>query len=139
MLSPSKDEKMIALAILSLLVFFYFSNAYNPTSSTPVVLNLVGLSFKNSTVLPRSKPALFRRALGLTPGQPFELRLDRWRDLQSCGIFSNLTARVQADEEEALQIHISGFERPAVTLAPELSVGSLLSTPDISGGVRCFL
>lgn len=114
------------------------------TSRLPVALNLKTYKQmlsenKNTTDLlkrddVRTKPFLFQKVLGLKPGKIFEFPMDRWRALKESGLYYNLTVQTIIKNNEAY-LNISGVERPCVTFAPELSVGSSLSNPNVAGGV----
>lgn len=108
-----------------------------------LILNRVSLGPNATQVIEtsrpvRTKPKLFENVLGLFPGTPFEFRIDRWRALQSCGLFGNLTARSFSDEN-GVALLITGVERPSITFQPEASVGLSLTNPDINGGVSLTL
>lgn len=83
----------------------------------------------------RSLPVLFQNALGIYPGVPFQFDLSKWRMLQSCGLFANLTAKTIKSNGE-LFLAISGDELPAIQFAPEFAVGAkTIEKPEVSGNL----
>ena len=82
----------------------------------------------------RTKELLFRRVLGIREGQEFIFNFDKWQALQSCGLFTNLTART-VELNNTVQLIITGVERESLVFAPEVSLDSTFSNPEISGGV----
>lgn len=128
-----------------MLFLFSISAAILKTSTMPIhlALNRVSLGPNATQIVEssrsvRSKPKLFENVLGLFPGTPFEFRIDRWRALQYCGLFGNLSVRSISDNNGVALI-ISGVERPSITFQPEASVGLSLTNPDINGGVSLTL
>ena len=75
-------------------------------------------------------------ALGLKAKEPFVFSLDRWRAIQNCGLFKNLSAKGVSDPKTGRVImEISGEELPAIRFTPEVSIGASLSNPEASGGI----
>ncbi len=105
-------------------------------SSVPIVMKLKRFNklSNDSEGQIRTRPLLFQNVLKLSPGNPFHLSFDRWKALKECGLFRNLTAHAIMQNDGA-QLEIAGMEMPCITFAPELSLGSSLSHPNIAGGV----
>jgi len=83
----------------------------------------------------RSKPVLFQNVLGIVPGTPFQFDLSKWRLLQACGLFSNLTAKTVSRDGELVMI-VSGDELPAIQFAPEVALGAkTIEKPEVSGNL----
>lgn len=82
----------------------------------------------------RTRVKFFEKVLGIRPGAPFEFSLDKWRAIQHCHLFHNITGRT-FESEDGVVVEISAFENPSISVKPELSVGLSSSNPDISGGV----
>lgn len=100
------------------------------SSSSSSAVDVV--TMKNKPV--RSVPLLFQQLLGIVPGEPFHFDLNRWRVIQNCGLFANLTART-VSRNGTVSLIISGDELPAITFAPEFSVGASITRPEVSGGM----
>jgi hypothetical protein len=122
----------IPCLIFALFTTTFVVMAAPKVAKVPVVLDLSKATGHSRSV---SKPALFESVLGLKSGDPFYFDFDRWQALQHSGLFKNLTARVQPDRQNDIQLLISGEEQSTITFAPEISAGVSLQHPDISGGV----
>jgi hypothetical protein len=75
--------------------------------------------------------------LNLIPGEAFEFNLDKWMDLQFCGLYRNLTAK-PVYRDGGVSLEIKGYEVPSITFQPELSASLSLTNPQVSGGVSSF-
>lgn len=131
-------------AFLYLLIIILDACTALPVSSRPVALYLRRVALSNATGLYKdrtdgigaiTRPDFFSNVLGLAPGQPFHFDLDKWRQIQRCGLFSNLTARV-LEETGQVRLNITGIELPAITISPEVSVAASLERPEMSGGIK---
>lgn len=67
--------------------------------------------------------------------RPFEFRMDRWRLLQQCGLFSNLSLVVKHHAGEGVLMEISGTELPSIRFSPEVSFQASIERPQVSGGI----
>ena len=106
----------------------------------PIVLNVVKMA-SNSTSRShqgRTKPQLFQQVLNLKPGKVFSFDLDKWRSIVKSGLFQNLTVNVLSNERGAY-LNISGYERPSISLSPEITVTASVDNPQIIGGVSFFI
>jgi len=83
------------------------------TSDTPVVF--ANLTRSSSNKKPRSDPSLFRRALDLKSGQPFNFRVDKWQKLLRSKLFRGLSAHITKDSQGCAYIKLSGEELPSIT------------------------
>jgi hypothetical protein len=121
------------------------------TSKTPIILNLKriipgGVSqVGNQTItLPprikkgRSRADFFQEILDLKPGKDFNLNLDKWRAIQSSGLYTNLTATTTV-KDDGVALEIQGVENPSIKFAPESSIGGSLEAPEVSFSVSFFL
>ena len=99
--------------------------------------NDTSISYKiNKNPEPRTSPLLFKQSLGLIPGQPFVFNLDKWRRLQSCGLFKDLTAKGRTDPKSGdVYLEVSGKELPSLKITPEIAVGASLESPEATGGI----
>lgn len=122
---------LLALLLVAALVDAHSSTAAMRLSPRrPVSLELTRAQLKNATTgeyellpgkRPRTRDAFFLDALGLEPGAPFELDYDKWREVVRCGMFRNLTAKVEpAGAGDEVTLRISGMEMPSITFAPEV-------------------
>lgn len=144
--------QVIQVLVFLACLWMYHGSATIKTSKQPVILNLkrwVPLPASNdsssmvvdSVKRPkpaRSKPLLFQQVLGLTPGTDFDFNVEKWRALQSCGLFQNLTARTIV-QEDGIALFIEGTEGPSLKFAPEISVGGSVTDPQVSGGVSLIV
>lgn len=140
--------QVIQVLVFLACLWMYHGTATIKTSKQPVILNLkrwVPLPAPNDSSLTvvdsvkrpkpaRSKPLLFQQVLGLTPGTDFDFNVEKWRALQSCGLFQNLTARTIV-KDDGIALLIEGTEGPSLKFAPEISVGGSVTDPQVSGGV----
>ena len=83
----------------------------------------------------RTRSLFFERALGLVPGKPFVFSIDRWLEIQRCGLFRNLTAKTITDNYDNVALQINGIENPSLSISPELGLSLSFVRPEISGGV----
>jgi len=84
----------------------------------------------------RSRSLLFEKVLGIYPGAPFAFDMAKWRLLQSCGLFSNLTARTVMRKNGDVVTVISGGELPSIQFAPEVALGAKsIEKPELSGNL----
>eukprot|EP01040_Poterioochromonas_malhamensis_P013335 gene13335-14650_t len=140
--------QVIQVLVFLACLWMYHGTATIKTSKQPVILNLkrwVPLPAPNDSSLTvvdsvkrpkpaRSKPLLFQQVLGLTPGTDFDFNVEKWRALQSCGLFQNLTARTIV-KDDGIALLIEGTEGPSLKFAPEISVGGSVTDPQVSGGL----
>ena len=82
----------------------------------------------------RSRELLFKEALGLQTGKAFNLDLSKWRMLQNCGLYKDLSARTISKDGE-VTLEVSGQELPSITFSPEVQLGASLDSPEVAGGV----
>lgn len=141
------------LLVLSVLVFANRVLAGPLTAAKqPIRLNLMRVDVRqNETVLEngekgympvmhpskkkvRSRALLFQQALDLEPGKPFVFDYPKWRMLENCGLFRNLSATTRSNDGQITTI-ISGTEVPSITFAPSVQLGASLENPEINGGV----
>jgi len=128
-----------------LLLLLHRGNALSLTSGSPIVLNIRKLPYNYNASHPlpaldslqpgRTKEEFFREVLRLEPGRPFHFSIDRWRLLQSCGLFRNLTATSIIAADDNVQLVIAGFEKPSVSFSPEVTLLASLENPHLVGGV----
>lgn len=130
----------------------YHSYAYL-TANDPIILKLQRLEIekKNRTefnanssisfpklipinLLPRSKAALFSKALQLKPNTPFTIDLYNLQELQSSKLFTNLTIRPLINGNRVM-LEVLGSERPSIHISPEVTVSASLDRPEVSGGI----
>ena len=83
---------------------------------------------------PRSRPLLFQQALDLEPGKPYVFNYPKWRMLESCGLFRNLSATTRSQDGQLTTI-VTGTELPSITFSPSVQLGASLENPEINGGV----
>eukprot|EP00597_Dinobryon_sp_UTEXLB2267_P006334 CAMPEP_0170079170 /NCGR_PEP_ID=MMETSP0019_2-20121128/15624_1 /TAXON_ID=98059 /ORGANISM="Dinobryon sp., Strain UTEXLB2267" /LENGTH=471 /DNA_ID=CAMNT_0010292505 /DNA_START=69 /DNA_END=1484 /DNA_ORIENTATION=+ len=88
----------------------------------------------NVIVNGRTRPLFFQRALDLVPGKPFVLNIERWLEIQRCGLFRNLTAKTTTDNDNVI-LEINGIENPSLSISPELGVSLSFVRPEVSGGI----
>ena len=82
----------------------------------------------------RSRSFLFEKVLGIYPGAPYVFDMAKWRLLQTCGLFSNLTARTVLKKNGDVVTIISGGELPSMQFAPEVALGAKsIEKPELSG------
>ena len=127
------------LWIGSIFSYLWIVNGLIKNSKIPVIVNLQRLlpgGENNGTIArpSRSRPLLFQQVLGLSPNGDFEFNVDKWRALQSSGLYINLTASTEM-LDDGVALHIKGIERPSLKFAPEISVSGSLSEPKVTGGV----
>lgn len=148
-----KDPARVICSMLWLCLFLAHDISVNSllrTAQVPIQLNLRRIPASRGNLThealysssdphrqPRSRTALFQHVLGLVPGEEFDFHLPKWKALQRCGLFFNLTARTVVVDHQ-VQLNISGIELPSITFAPELTLTPSLRDPELSGGVsRC--
>lgn len=132
--------------LLSLVLIAEGSLTLLKAARSPIVLNLKPMQPSNATTATRkimaksirTQPQLFQDSLGIRPGQNFSLDFDAWRDLQTCGLYANLTAKTFIKNNE-VYLEVSGIEIPSHEFAPEVSVKDISNRPDFSGGVSHFV
>lgn len=120
------------------------------TSQKPIILNLKRIipggvtKVGNETIIvpptikqSRSKEEFFQELLDLKPGKDFNLNLDKWRAIQTCGLYTNLTATTTV-KEDGVALEIQGVENPSIRFAPESSIGGSLDAPEVSFSVIPF-
>lgn len=83
----------------------------------------------------RTNALFFEETLGIERGQPLSFDIDRWRAIQRCGLFKNLTAKAFANDKGEVTLHVLGEELPSIHFSPEVSVAASLDKPEASGGV----
>jgi hypothetical protein len=83
----------------------------------------------------RTKGLFFEEALGLQRGKPFMFNIDKWRAIQRCGLFRNLTATAHASDDGEITLTISGEELPSIRFSPEVSVATSITNPEVAGGL----
>jgi hypothetical protein len=108
----------------------------------PIIVKLTPYIPRNSTEISdvaitkaKTKPELFQRVLGLRSGENFTMNFDRWIELQSCGLFANLTAKSFVVDEE-LYLEVYGRELSSVSFTPEISLEGIKERPQMTGGVN---
>lgn len=131
------------MALLCLLL--HNSDSLSLMSGSPIALNIRRLPYNYNASHPspaldslqpgRTKEVFFREVLGLQPGKPFLFSIDRWRLLQSCGLFYNLTATSTTTPDNKVQLVIAGFEKPSISFSPEVTLLASIESPQIMGGV----
>lgn len=82
----------------------------------------------------RSRPLLFQQALGIEPGKPYVFDYPKWRMLETCGLFRDLSATTKSNDGQLTTI-ITGTEVPSITFQPSVQLGASLDNPEINGGV----
>ncbi len=83
----------------------------------------------------KSKPRLFEKVLGLGDNSSsFDFPVNKWRALQSSGLYQNLTAKFY-ERNGVLSLNISGYELPSVKISPEIEMKASLKNPEIVGGI----
>lgn len=146
-MNKTKMKFLIYLVVISLCISWVDSLA--KTSFRPIELQLRRLPGRNVNISAitrdslkpgRSSPSFFQSMLGLKSGEEFDMNIDQWRLLQQCGLYTNLSAQIYVrDEDGSVALNISGYERPTRIFAPEVSMKTSLTSPEVSGGVRyCF-
>jgi len=84
----------------------------------------------------RSKSVLFENVLGIAPRSAFVFDITKWRLLQGCGLFANLSAKTVSTKDGSVVTIISGDELPAIQFAPEVAVGAKsIDRPEVSGNL----
>ena len=136
-------------SFLLLVLYICRTNANLITSTrTPVALQLERVSIKNNSTADsrsdkvyetakdpsRTKALLFKEALGLRPGKAFKFDMSRWRLLQNCGLYKDLSAKTVSKDGEVTLV-VSGQELPSITFSPEVQLGASLDNPEVAGGV----
>ena len=59
----------------------------------------------------RTKPLLFKEALGLNPGKAFKFDMSRWRLLQNCGLYKDLSAKTLSKDGEVTLVVAGSYPR----------------------------
>lgn len=108
------------------------------TSKPPIYLNIKRYNSsatpQNVVFVGRTRPFFFQQALDLVPGKPFVFNIDRWLEIQRCGLFRNLTAKTSIQNDNVL-LEINGIENPSLSISPEIGVSLSFVRPEVSGGV----
>lgn len=133
----------ICARIVAVLLIVRLFDAVLNTAKTPVILKLSRKSVTQSNITesvdsslqPRSKPKLFEKVLGLEPGEPFNLQLEKWSMLQQSGLFRNLSAKSFLPSDDQIALEVSGIELPSIYLSPEVTLQPSIDEPEVSGGV----
>jgi hypothetical protein len=131
---------LLLLTILILFLFLQFSDGNLSSSlisaAEPIRLHLTRLNSKSNqtSLVCKSKPSLFARALRIKSGKSFHFDFSAWRDIQKSGLFKNLTARSILKENEVI-LEIYGQELPSIKFAPKIKVTASPISPEVSGGV----
>jgi hypothetical protein len=131
-------------AVMALCLLLHSAVSLSLMSGSPIALNIWKLPYNYNASHPpaldslqpgRTKEVFFREVLGLEPGKPFLFSIDRWRLLQSCGLFYNLTASSTTTPDDKVQLVIAGFEKPSISFSPEVTLLASIESPQIMGGV----
>ena len=70
----------------------------------------------------RTVPEFFMDSMGLYPGDDATFDLDRWQEIQNCGLFRNITIKACQDSDGCVFFQVLGEERPSISISPEVSL-----------------
>ena len=82
----------------------------------------------------RSRPLLFQQALGIEPGKPYVFDYPKWRLLETCGLFRNLSATTKSTEGPD---DSHNGTRSRLYVPASVQLGASLDNPELMGG-SCF-
>ena len=103
-----------------------------PINDTIVRSNL---QFSLNNVV-RTKPKFFEDVLGIKPGANATLSYQRWLELKSSGLFTNLTMEAVVDQNGDMSYLVFGKEKSSRQFSPEVSIASnKYGGFELSGGV----
>ena len=104
------------------------ANRIGITSSNPIKLSLQrfkrrgDLSSLTSESI-RTNATFFKNLFDLQPGKPFHIDERKWSSVANCGLFANLTATSEL-EEDGECLHITGVELESILFKPSIGADS---------------